>query len=525
MRLFRLARLGQLNLGSSICALLVLFATAVIASPAQTVTTIYSFDGPSMPETLVQATNGSLYGATRAGGHYCKGRYYDGCGTLFKITLGGKVTMLHDFCSGGPWHCADGAQPHSAMVQATNGKLYGIASGWGEFEEGPGTAFEITLDGELTTLHSFCSVQSASGQCLDGFAPIAGLVQAIDGNFYGTVAGGGANKFNDICSYSYVGGTGGCGTIFTMTSGGTLTTIYNFCAQTNCTDGASPLAGLVQATDGNFYGTTQQGGDANCTITFGLCGTVFKVTPSGTLTNLYSFCSKSNCADGAWPTALIQDADGSFYGATINGGTSTACENGCGTIFRVTASGVLTTLHSFDNTDGNSPSVPMQATDGNFYGTTSAGGAYGQGTIYKFTPDRTFTTLYNFCSQSGCADGSAPDGLIQDTNGNFYGTTFSGGTSGVCGGGCGTVYSLSVGLGPFVETQTTTGKEGATVKILGTNLTGATSVTFNGTAAVFTVVSSSEITATVPVGATTGEVQVTTPGGTLSSNQKFRVIT
>ena len=128
------------------------------------------------------------------------------------------------------------------------------------------------------------------------------------------------------------------------------------------------------------------------------------------------------------------------------------------------------------------------------------------------------TTLYSFCSQSGCADGYKPyAGLIQDTNGDFYGTASSGGAN------SGTVFSLSVGLGPFVEPQTTSGKVGAPVDILGTNLTGATSVTFNGTPAVFTVVSSSEITTTVPTGATTGAVEVVTPGGTLSSNVPFRV--
>jgi uncharacterized repeat protein (TIGR03803 family) len=110
-------------------------------------------------------------------------------------------------------------------------------------------------------------------------------------------------------------------------------------------------------------------------------------------------------------------------------------------------------------------------------------------------------------------------GLVQATNGNFYGTTEDGGVN-----GDGTVFSLSVGLGPFVEAQPTSGKVGAAIKILGTKLTGATSVSFNGTAATFIVVSSSEIATTVPVGATTGKVQVTTPGGTLTSNVSFRVL-
>jgi uncharacterized repeat protein (TIGR03803 family) len=181
----------------------------------------------------------------------------------------------------------------------------------------------------------------------------------------------------------------------------------------------------------------------------------------------------------------------------------------------------LTTRFSFDVTDGYSPYAGLvQATNGDFYGTTFEGGANGDGTVFKITPSGTLTTLYSFCSQSGCTDGyQAYAGLIQATNGSFYGTTSNGGAE----GSGGIVFSLSVGLGPFVEAQPTSGKVGAAVKILGTNLTGGTSVTFNGTAAVFKVVSSSLITTTVPAGATTGEVQVVTPKGTLMSNVKFRV--
>jgi uncharacterized repeat protein (TIGR03803 family) len=172
--------------------------------------------------------------------------------------------------------------------------------------------------------------------------------------------------------------------------------------------------------------------------------------------------------------------------------------------------------------DGADPTAGLiQATDGNFYGTTLRWGANGAGTVFEITPAGELTTLYSFCSLSNCSDGQSPAaGLIQDTNGTFYGTTESGG---VISCGCGTVFSLSVGLGPFVETQTTSGKVGAAVKILGTDLTGATSVTFNGEAAAFTVVSGSEITTKVPTGATSGPVVVVTPGGTLTSNVIFRV--
>jgi uncharacterized repeat protein (TIGR03803 family) len=166
----------------------------------------------------------------------------------------------------------------------------------------------------------------------------------------------------------------------------------------------------------------------------------------------------------------------------------------------------------------------IQGTDGNFYGVSPFGGAElacgsGCGTIFSMTPGGTVTTLYNFCSLTGCADGStAVPTLMQDTDGTFYGATSLGGA-----GAAGTVYSLSMGLGPFVKTLPTSGKVGMNVAILGTNLTGATSVTFNGTPASFTVTSSSLIKTAVPAGATTGTLQVVTPSGTLSSNVQFVV--
>jgi uncharacterized repeat protein (TIGR03803 family) len=182
----------------------------------------------------------------------------------------------------------------------------------------------------------------------------------------------------------------------------------------------------------------------------------------------------------------------------------------------MTPSGTLTTLHSFDGTDGSFPAASLvQATDGHFYGTTYYGGANGDGTVFKITPSGALTTLHSFDNMDG---GNPSAALVQATNGKFYGTTSDGGAN-----GDGTVFSLSVGLDPFVETQPTSGKVGAAVKILGTDLTGTTSATFNGTAATFTVVSSSEIKTTLPTGATTGTVEVTTPNGTLKSNVVFRV--
>jgi len=160
----------------------------------------------------------------------------------------------------------------------------------------------------------------------------------------------------------------------------------------------------------------------------------------------------------------------------------------------------------------------IQATDGSLYGATAFGGAQGDGAIFKVTTGGTLTTLYSFCSRAKCPDGVNPQAaLVQGTDGNFYGTTSAGGIYN------GTIFKLSVGLGPFVESLPGSGKVGAVVKILGTKLKGTTAVSFNGTAATFTVVSNTEITTTVPAGATTGFVTVTTPSGKLKSNKKFRV--
>jgi len=459
-------------------------AATCFSSGLQAFTTRASFNGTGGANPyagLVQATNGDLYGTTEAGGA-------NGYGTVFKITPSGTLTTLYSFCSQSG--CPDGSYPGGGLVQATNRDLYGTTYSGGA--NGGGTIFKITPSGTLTTLYSFCSKSA----CTDGQYTYAGLVQAANGDLYGTTAEGGANCFPYAC----------LGTVFKITTGGTLTTLYSFCSQSGCADGYEPFAGLVQAANGDLYGTTYFGGASGA-------GTVFKITPSGTLTTLYSF------SDGQTYAGLVQAADGDLYGTTYSGGA-----NGGGTIFKITPSGTLTTLYSFCSqsgcTDGeHSRAGLVQATDGDLYGTTVNGGANGDGTIFKITPSGTLTTLYSFCSQSGCTDGEIPlAGLVQATDGDLYGTTEVGGL--VYGGA---VFSLSVGLGPFVETLPTSGKVGATVEILGTDLTGATGVTFNSAAAVFTVVSPSLITTTVPADATTGKVQVVTPGGTLSSNVPFRV--
>jgi uncharacterized repeat protein (TIGR03803 family) len=482
------------------CIIAVFCVTTTVASHAQTFKSLLSFDGtdgsnPYSP--LVEGNDGYFYGTTCCGGAY--GSDVGGYGTVFRISRTGELTTIYNFCA--LTNCTDGSDPYAGMVLATNGNFYGTTVGGGTNNKG--TVFKITPSGILTTLYSF------SGGA-DGSAPTE-LTLAADGNLYGTT------EFGANLCYGY-----GCGTVFKISTSGALTTLYTFCAQTNCTDGANPDAGVVQGNDGNFYGTSSDGG------AYGL-GTVFKITPSGTLTTLYSFCSQTNCPDGAHPSVgLVQARDGNFYGTTGSAGP-----HNFGTVFKITPAGAFTTVRGFcaqrNCLDGGNPDAALiQGSDGNLYGTTTSGGAAFFGFVFKMTLAGNLTPLYNFCSQANCADGSYPSAaLIQATNGKLYGTTEWGGSYGlICDSRelpCGTLFDLSIGLPPVVEANPNAGKVGRSVAILGDNLTGSTSVTFNGISATFEVVSRSLIKATVPEGATTGTIQVTTPGGTLNSNIAFQV--
>jgi uncharacterized repeat protein (TIGR03803 family) len=481
----------KLSAWKKACAVFLLCAAMSIAAPAQTLTTLVDFDGTNgdgPQATLIQGHDGNLYGTTFAGGGDldCGA---NGCGTIFKITLNGTLTTLYTFCA--QPNCADGSAPYAGLVLATDGNFYGTTYQGGDLAcgqgAGCGTLFKITPSGTLTTLHSFDGI--------DGNSPEGGLIQAADGSFYGTTALGG----DTICFE-------GCGTVFKITPSGALTTLHSF----DGIDGNSPEGGLIQAADGNFYGTTALGGGS-----LGY-GTVFKMTPAGTLMTLSDF------DDGAQPRAgLVEGTDGNFYGTTYYGGFDSF-----GTVFKVTPGGTLTTLYDFCRdgcTSGDSPTAALvQATDGNFYGTAHLGGTGESGTAFKITPTGELTTLYSFCD---CADGGFPfGGLVQATNGTFYGTTQHSGND-TCGfNGCGTVFSLDMGLGPFVTFVRASGRVGRTGPILGQGFTGTTSVSLNGILASFTVISDTLIRATVPVGGTTGYVTVTTPSGTLTSNVPFHVI-
>lgn len=419
-------------------------------------------------------------------------------GTVFRLGMDGALTTLYTFCS--VQNCLDGSAPYSGVIVGTDGNFYGMTYGGGA--HGAGTVFELTLEGSLTTIYNFCSQPS----CADGSFPFAALVAGVDGNFYGTTSGGGI--YND-------------GSVFKLTHSGVLTTLHSFCAGGYpCSDGFSPEAALIQGTDGNFFGSTYRGGKTADV------GTLFKVSSSGVFTTLWDF--SQHCC-GVNPLApLIELADGKFYGTTST--SCTFCDYG-GNIFSVTASGDLTVLYTFcmqqNCPDGNGLRGSLVlGTDGNLYGTTTLGGlggnncASGCGTIFQASKGK-FNTIYSFCLQSGCPDGFYPQGgLTQATNGVFYGTTNEGGMN-VFGG---TAFSLDMSLAPFVTFVRSAGKVGQTGGILGQGFTGTTNVSLNGIPARFTVLSDTFIRATVPAGATTGYVSVVTPSGTLSSNVPFHVL-
>jgi uncharacterized repeat protein (TIGR03803 family) len=379
---------------------------------AQSFTTRYNFtgglDGDNPYGALVRGVNGNFYGTTSSD-------FGSGYGTVFEITPDGSLTTLYTFCS--LPNCADGSYPLSGLILASDGNFYGVTNHGGTHNYG--TIFKMTPQGLLTTLYSFCS----QAGCADGTYPVAKLLQGADGNFYG------------VTTY---GGTTGFGTFFKATSDGIVTTLYTFCSQSSCTDGGIPFGGLVQA-DGIFYGTTAAGG------AYGpyLNGTVFKVTPQGSLTTLYSFCSLANCMDGRFPSSgLLRARNGKLYGTTSWGGpflSSCNSGTGCGTVFEITRDGKLTTLYDFCSrtncADGDLPlSALIQAADGNLYGTTPYGGKNGAGTVFELTLAGELTTLHDFAY----TDGSAPMSALLQARGFFYGTTLFGGSA-----GWGTIFRIS----------------------------------------------------------------------------------
>ena len=467
-------------------------AVAAIPAQAQTPTVIYSFPGGSEPanpnaEAIAQGRDGNLYTTTAYGGTVGQ----TGGGTVFKITPGGTVTVVYPETSSlGPY---GGAYPYSGVTLGTDGLFYGTNYYGGT--GGHGEVYKVTAAGVVTPLHSFAGTG-------DGANPFSAPIEGTNGVFYGTTSSITATVNS---------------TAYSVTSGGTFNTLHTFTG----TDGQNVYAPLVQGTDGNFYGNTAAGGTGD--------GVIFKMAPSGAVTVLHTFAGTDG-SNASYP--LIQASDGNFYGTTSTGGSSNA-----GVVFKITAGGTYNVIYNLNGTtDGAGPSSGLvQATNGKLYGVTENLNV-GLGTIFSVTTSGTFTTLYSFTAADYPDGGYPVSPLIQHTDGLLYGTTYVGGSpSNGCesllypGGeptyynGCGVFYKLNVGLGPFVSLLPRSGKEGAVIGILGQGFTSASVVKFDGVTAVSTTHGSTFISATVPAGALTGSVTVTTGATTRTSNKAFRV--
>ena len=358
------------------------------AGALTTLVSLYPLDGEGPSGGLILGADGNFYGTTFDGGT-------NNAGTIFRMTADGALTSLFSF------NGTNGFGPRAGLAIGKDGNFYGTTSRGGQLNSG--TVFRFSTNGTLTTLGSFNGTNGANPQCQ--------LVMDADGNFYGTAPEAGPNFL---------------GTIFRVSTDGVLSTLVAF----NQTNGASPQCdGLALGNDGNFYGTTADGGTSDL-------GTVFKVTPGGDLTTLASF----NLANGSQPQGgLVLGADGNFYGGAAFGGPF---PGNFGNVYKVTTNGELTPLFNFHATDGQEPTARLiQANDGSLYGTTVTGGSTnglfgssGFGTVFRITTNGVFTSLVQFQNTNG----SGPlDPLLMGPDGNLYGTTTHGGP-----GGGGTIFRI-----------------------------------------------------------------------------------
>jgi uncharacterized repeat protein (TIGR03803 family) len=479
--------------------------------------------GQQPASELIEGADGRYYAITSFGGAGgCPGLVGGitmGCGAVVKITASGAFSVLYSFPYDASNHTApNGVGALGGLVQGPDGNFYG-ATGWGGTVQncgmpfmagaGCGTIFKLTLAGKLTVLHSFCGIQGCGVLPVDGWLPMGRLIFGSDGNLYGMTnqGGNGGNIFNS-------------GTIFKISRSGTYKILHMFSGNGGTGDGANPAAGLIQATNGNFYGTTQAGG-------VNRVGTVFMMKPSGAVTVLHSFSISDG--NGTYPqSALVEASDGDLYGTCYSGGA-----NSVGTVFRISKSGSFQKIHDFTNASGNNGYAPkaglIQASDGNLYGTTWAGGTnFGDsGTLYQVTTAGAVTLLANFDANT---TGFQPlDVPLQGSDGNLYVTLVYGGGQNRQGVQAqGAFDRFTTGLAPLrpaiASLSPAKGIVGAKVTISGSSFVGATSVSFNGTHASFTVEASGFIVAKVPAGASSGPIRVTTRGGTATSKKSFTVL-
>ena len=364
-------------------------------------TLLYSFtgcaDGREPFAGVIRDSAGNLYGTTLEGGTA-------EAGVVFKLDTAGQQAVLYSFTA-----AAAGSQPYSGVIRDSAGNLYGTTLLGGATNAG--VVFKVNTAGKGTVLHTFTGGA-------DGGGPYAGVIRDSAGNLYGTTSWG---------------GTAGAGVVYKLDPAGRETVLYNF---TGGADGSGPQAGVIRDTAGNLYGTTVRGGATGS-------GVVYKLDMAGHETVLYSF---TGGVDGAWPYGgVIRDSAGTLYGTTSFGGTSNGiCSDvvplGCGVVFKLDPAGHETVLYSFTGgADGGWPDGDLiRDSAGNLYGNTSGLGSpfcVGCGVVYRLDAAGHETVLYSF---TGGADGAGPNaGVIRDSAGNLYGTTYGGGTA-----GAGVVYKL-----------------------------------------------------------------------------------
>jgi uncharacterized repeat protein (TIGR03803 family) len=422
--------LARLLAATAVACILTAFAHAQIqpsAAASYKEKVLHAFTGKSdgfLPTKLMRDAKGNLYGTTAFGGMTGQcGNFQQGCGIVFELSVARKFSVLHTFSF------SDGAVPGD-LIRDAQGNLYGTTNWGGNTScqpSGCGVVFKLTSKGDFTVLYSFTGGS-------DGALP-SGLILDAKGNLYGTAL--------DIT---------GSGEVFKLTSSGGLEVLHSF---TQFSDGSIPYGGVIQDSQGNLYGTTFQGGDSSCSLGGGGgCGVAYKLDTNGKETVLYTFKGKS---DGGLPvTPLVLDKAGNLYGtASLGGYEKGNCDlpfspKGCGTVFKINTAGAFSVLFAFNSTDGNDPGPLTEDTHGNIYGTTRFGGnscsgsGSGCGLVYKLTAAGKESILYNFKGQS---DGSEPEtGVVEDSKGNLYGTTLSGGNLSCQqgqGGGCGTIFQLT----------------------------------------------------------------------------------
>jgi uncharacterized repeat protein (TIGR03803 family) len=478
---------GMAAIALAMLAAVVILAGIAIPAQAQTYTPLYAFGAVDSSEN---GPNGQL-ALGRDGNFY--GTINPDISGIYRITPKGAETML--------WWAPtypNGSVCYSGLTLGADGLLYGTCEMWNGFTDNGGIVFKFNpSQGQngFTILYSF-------PYCGTTWLP-SPLTLGTDGNLYGTTFGSG------YCDTGY-------GKFFKITPAGKLTTLHVFQGQPG-NDAGEPSGALTLGANGNFYGTSEVGGNSG--------GTVYEITPKGKVTLVYSF---SNTGPMEPVAGVTQGADGKFYGTTYEGSTY-----GEGAIFGLTAAGKIAYLHYFNQSVDHAefPNFPLTlGTDGNLYAPSLSFymGGYGPESLFEITTKGVYTDLYNL-QPGGCSE-NTPDGcmlsspLVLHPNGTFYGTAAQGGVYQGEGIGRGVFYSLNTGLKPYIILQFPRGKIGASIGIFGVGLKAATAVSFNGTAAQFKVHSATYLTATIPTGATSGYVAVSTKSGTLNSDVKLTVV-